>query len=89
VLSSRASATLPVVAAAGGIVLPAGLYLAINLIGGGNPNGWASRSPPTSPSRWPSWDCSALVIARLAVLVASALAIPLAYAWLRTTLARG
>jgi NhaA family Na+:H+ antiporter len=41
VLSSRASATLPVVAAAGGIVLPAGLYLAINLIGGGNPNGWA------------------------------------------------
>ncbi|WUU98675.1 Na+/H+ antiporter NhaA [Actinoallomurus sp. NBC_01490] len=40
-LRSRAVATLPVVAAVGGMVVPAAVYLSITAVGGGSTAGWA------------------------------------------------
>ena len=46
-LSDWRNAVLPIVAAIGGALVPAGIRLA--------PLAPASRWPPTSPSRWASW----------------------------------
>jgi NhaA family Na+:H+ antiporter len=53
-------AAMPILAAIGGVVVPALIFVALNLrTGEGALNGWASRPPPTSPSRWPSSRWSA------------------------------
>ena len=55
-LASRRAALLPVVAAVGGVVVPAALYLAINSRAERRRMG-GSRPPPTSRSRSASWRC--------------------------------
>jgi Na+/H+ antiporter NhaA len=57
-LHSLRNAALPVIAAFGGMVLPALVFLAVNL-GGDGVRGWGSRWPPTSPSPLGCWPCSA------------------------------
>ena len=43
-LRDPARAALPIAAAVGGVAVPAALYLAVNAVGGGDPNGWAIPS---------------------------------------------
>ena len=58
-LRDPARAALPIAAALGGMIVPADLYVAINLAAG-HPDystGGPCRSPPTSPSRWRCSRC--------------------------------
>ena len=52
------TAALPIVAAIGGMVVPAGIYLALNPPGSDGAPAGASRWRPTSPSRSGCWACS-------------------------------
>ncbi|GAA3652478.1 hypothetical protein GCM10022224_014240 [Nonomuraea antimicrobica] len=53
-LRDRRLIAVPAVAALGGMLVPAGLYLLLNH-GGPGPPGGACRSPPTPPSCWACW----------------------------------
>ncbi len=50
-------ALLPIVAAVGGAIVPALIYIGINMGGAGAPGG-GSRWPPTSHSHWACWPSS-------------------------------
>ena len=57
-LRDRRSVALPAMAAVGGMIVPAAIYLAFNA-GGEELAGGGSRWRPTSHSRWVSWPSSA------------------------------
>jgi NhaA family Na+:H+ antiporter len=56
-LTRLKDAAVPAAGALGGMVVPAGLFLALNL-GGEGVGGWESRWPPMSRSRSGYWPCS-------------------------------
>ncbi len=65
-LSTLRKATLPAIAAVGGIVGPAAIYVALNF-GGPGAAGWGSRPPRTSHSRSecsPCWEIACLLASR-------------------------
>ncbi len=59
-LASLRQASLPVIAALGGMVVPAALYLAFNFQDPVTRAAGPSRRRLTSRSRWGSWRCSAV-----------------------------
>ncbi len=54
-LRRPADALVPILAALGGMVVPALVHLGVTGIAGASTAGWAIPRPPTSPSRWQCW----------------------------------